>query len=409
VRVLTRVLSDHEPLDEALASVSGQITSAQARGWLTEVCSGTLRWKGRLDQAVDSTALKKKPSGWLRKILLVAAYQLIVQERTQPAAVVNETVNEVKRKEGEAPAKFANAALRKIADHAVQWRTLELRPKAPLAEAALWASMPDWIWQKLCKGRGLPWAQAYAAASLERPTTWIRSRDVGLNVDWAKAGPVPGSFELTEGGAVTEKPGFGAGDFFVQDISSQRLVAAISEKALKSGPRALDLCAAPGGKSVGLAWSGMKVHSSDRDAARYALLQNTIERTAPGLIQVVAREKIGELEPLDLVWVDAPCTGTGILRRHPDVRWLRREKELDGLLQVQQELLAEAWGRVKPGGYLAYSVCSVLVEEGPDALARFLSAPVARDHAVKTDEWFFAPQEPPHGDGFWAALVYKKP
>jgi 16S rRNA (cytosine967-C5)-methyltransferase len=408
VRVLTRVLSDHEPLDEALAALSGQITGAQ-RAWLQEVCSGTLRWKGRLDQAIDSTALKKKPSGWLRKILLVAAYQLVVQERTSPAAVVNETVNEIKRKEGEAPAKFANAALRKIADHAAQWRGLALRPQAKGAEAASWASLPEWLWE-----------EAYARASLERPVTWIRARDAEAAAQFAdggaESGPVPGALMLTEGGAITGKQGFVEGQFIVQDISSQRLVAEIAGRVRSSSAtgaveggekkaRALDLCAAPGGKSVGLAWSGLEVLASDRDPARYALLKSTVERAAPGLVGITERDKVAGLEPLDLVWVDSPCTGTGILRRHPDVRWLRREKELEGLLKVQQELLNEAWSKVRPGGWLAYSVCSVLKEEGPEAFGKFVEL---HPEAVRAGEWFLVPQEAPRGDGFWCGLARKR-
>jgi 16S rRNA (cytosine967-C5)-methyltransferase len=167
-------------------------------------------------------------------------------------------------------------------------------------------------------------------------------------------------------------------------------------------PRALDLCAAPGGKSVGMAWSGLKVFASDRDAARYVLLAKTVERVAPG-IEIVPREQVGALPELDLVWVDAPCTGTGILRRHPDVRWLRQEKEISGLLKVQQELLAEAWSKVRPGGLLAYSVCSVLKEEGPEALKKFLKLYPGQPVA----EWFLVPQSTLGGDGFWSALVRK--
>jgi 16S rRNA (cytosine967-C5)-methyltransferase len=403
VRALTRVLSDREPLDEALSAL--QVTSAQ-RAWLQEVCAGTLRWKGRLDQAIDSTALKKKPSGWLRKILLIAAYQLVVQERTSPAAVVNETVNEIKRKEGEAPAKFANAALRKIADHAAQWRSLELRPKAPSAEAAQWGSLPEWLWIRLERAHGRAWVEAYARASLERPVTWVRARDeaaASAFVGAAESGPVAHSLRLTEGGAVTDKPGFAEGRFIVQDISSQRLVSEIASR-VGAKKRALDLCAAPGGKSVGMAWSGLEVYASDRDASRYTLLKSTVDRVAAGMIAITEREKVASLDPLDLVWVDSPCSGTGILRRHPDVRWLKREQDLAGLSKVQQELLNEAWDKVKSGGYLAYSVCSVLKEEGPEALAKFLEG---KPGAEKVSEWFLTPQEAPYGDGFWCGLVRK--
>ena len=413
VRVLTRVLSDHEALDEALAAISGEVSPA-ARGWLQEVCSGTLRWKGRLDQAIDSTALKKKPSGWLRKILLIAAYQLIVQERTSAAAVVNETVSEIKRKEGEAPAKFANACLRKISEHALSWRNLELRQGAGSAEAASWASLPEWLWKRLRATRGEAWTRAYARASLDRPSLWVRARGASeiQSASGAEAGPVPGSLKLTEGGQVIDKAGFAEGRFFVQDISSQTLIEGITRRAhelLHPGAavklRALDLCAAPGGKSVGLAWSGWEVSASDRDAARYALLAKTVERVAPE-IKIIPRDQVSMLQAQDLIWVDSPCSGTGILRRHPDVRWLRQERELEGLQKVQQELLREAWAAVRPGGLLAYSVCSVLTEEGSGAIERFKLAQSAFAGEV-VGEWLLEPQTAPFGDGFWAILIRK--
>ncbi len=410
VRVLTRVLSDHESLDDAVASVMGEIPSASDRAWLQDVVSGTLRWKGRLDLALDSVAIKKKPSGWLRKVLLVGAYQLVVQERVAPATVVIETVDAIKRKEGEAPARFANACLRKISEHALAYRNMEFSPSMSAAEQQAWASMPEWLWKRLVRDHGREWAAAYAKASLERPVTWIRAR-VGSKAAEAafaergEAGPVPQSIKLGDGGAITGRPGFEQGEFFVQDISSQQLVAAISEKASEgifARPRALDLCAAPGGKSVGLSWSGFEVFASDRDSARYALLESTVSRVAPD-IQIVPREEVAGLSPVDLVWVDAPCSGSGILRRHPDVRWLRQEKELASLEAVQQKLLAEAWERVRPGGYLAYSVCSVLKAEGPDALARLMK----QVQGEVVAQWFLTPHTAPYGDGFWAALVRK--
>lgn len=379
-------------------------SSPQApRSWLQEVCSGSLRWKGRLDLAIDSVALKKKPTGWLRKVLLIAAYQLIVQERTQPGMVVSETVSEVKRKEGEAPSRFANALLRKLADHASEWRELKLRPQSSTQEAAAWASLPEWLWKKLVKERGPEWAQAYARASLDRPVLWVRTRDLQWKPEWAEPGPVPGSLRATEGGALTGKSGFEEGRFFVQDISSQALVHEIVEevrRVLGSGDlSALDLCAAPGGKSLGLAWDGLKVSSSDRDEKRLALVRQNMERLATP-IAVIPKDKLRELPEQDLVWVDAPCTGTGILRRHPDVRWLRKEQELEGLLKVQQEVIREAWEKIRPGGFLAYSVCSVLRDEGPGALEKAKLPP-------KTREWFLEPQSGAHGDGFYAALIRK--
>jgi len=413
VRVLTRVLSDRQTLDDALAALTTEGASpiqGAERAWLQEVCSGTLRWKGRLDLAIDAGALKKKPTGWLRKILLVASYQLIVQDRVQPARVVSETVSEIKRKEGEAPARFANAVLRKIAEHAPNWRDLKLHPSVTIQEAARWASLPEWFWVRMEKDHGREWLEKYALASLARPSIWIRNRNSEWRADWAEAGPVPGSFRIVEGGPIFEKAGFDSGEFFVQDISSQTLIAEISEKVRQeiqnqsTGERitALDLCAAPGGKSVGLSWNRMHVISSDRDSARLALLRQTVERVGQG-IEIRTPDQIDNLPLQDVVWVDAPCTGSGILRRHPDVRWLRTETEFQNLLHVQKELIARGWSKVRPGGFFVYSVCSVLKDEGPRALER-----AGLSEALKAgNEWFLVPQEVPFGDGFWACLIRK--
>lgn len=203
LHVLTRVLSDHASLDLALSSVldgtsrSGQKSAAldsHARAWLRDVCSGTLRWKGRLDSVIDSIALKKKPSGWLRKVLLLSAYQLISQERVAAAIVVDETVELVKKKEGDAPAKFANALLRKIADSAEEWRTQAFPKKGSSAEQAAWASLPEWFWNKILHQRGVEWAEKFTAACFERPEIWIHAH----TADGAKlgdAGPVEGSID----------------------------------------------------------------------------------------------------------------------------------------------------------------------------------------------------------------------
>lgn len=404
--MITRVLADREPLDEALVRVISELNVDPAsRAWLQDVCSGTLRWRGRLDQIIDSTALKKKPSGWLRKILLVAIYQLIAQDRAQPGAVVSETVNEIKRKEGYAPSRFANAILRKIGDHAAEFRGMAFPEGASREDEALWASLSDWVWKRLVEQQGLDWSKAYALSCLDRPVVWIRSKNP---VSWASIeGSVPGAYQVTEGGRITERPGFHEGEFFVQDISSQVLIHEISAEVRSSlgqgALTALDLCAAPGGKTAGLSWNDFQVTATDRaeqSAPRFALLEQTVKRVAPAA-QVIPRSAVTELALQDLVWVDAPCTGSGIIRRHPDVRWLRQERELTVLQGVQLQLIQEAWSKVKPGGFLAYSVCSVLREEGPEAVSR------AQLGGSTVREWLLAPHLAPHGDGFYAALIRK--
>jgi 16S rRNA (cytosine967-C5)-methyltransferase len=390
VKILTRVLSEKTPLDAAL----DELAPAEHRAWLQELCTGTLRWKGRLDSIIDSNSLKKKPTGNLRKVLLLASYQLIVQDRTHAALIVSETVDEIKKLEGDAPAKFANAVLRKIADHAGEWRNLP-------CENAAWASLPEWIWNKCVHQRGIEWTEKFAQACLERPQHWVRAKRDDWHPEWAKKGEIPFSFEVVQSGAIPDKEGFAEGEFYVQDISSQfliREVARLVQAAIKN-PSAVDLCAAPGGKTVGLAWSGFRVTASDSNEKRIALLEENLKR----LQLPVPVKPFAELEASDLVWVDAPCSATGIIRRHPDVRWLRQESDLTALTRLQKDLLKKGMDLTRAGGFLAYSVCSVLKEEGERLIKSIPDA-----EFEKIAEWNLAPHIPPLGDGFYAALIRKK-
>ncbi len=401
VRVLTAVLSDRKPLDEALEAHS----QPESRAWLQETCTGTLRWKGRLDFILDSIALKKKPSGWLRKCLLIATYQLLVQEGTAAGAVVSETVDSIKKKEGEAPAKFANATLRKVTEHIADWRKLSAATAEKGKEAEL-ASLPDWLWKKLEKQRGREWAAAFSQATLERPKLWLRSKRSDWNPGWAKPGPLPSSWESTEGGALVTKEGFAEGEFIVQDLSSQKLVGGVVAATRRHfGSRAvsvLDLCAAPGGKSVGLAWEGLRVTATDLSASRRMLLAETIQRTGAA-VEVMAFPEDGVIPGgFDLIWLDAPCTGIGIIRRHPDIKWIKEEKDVPSLSKIQRDLVTRAWAALAPGGVLVYSVCSVLDEEGPIAWKAI------REEAAEPIEWRLAPQDELGGDGFYGVFLVKK-
>ena len=458
VKVLTRVLSGREALDEVLSTLesgpgqSGQkepLNAAQM-AWLQEICSGTLRWKGRLDSILDTLSLKKKPSGWLRKVLLLAAYQLLAQDRVHPGAVVSESVALIRKEEGEAPAKYANACLRKISDHVEQWRSQPF-PGVSSPQAAQWASLPPWLWTRVVKQHGEDWAVGFSRACLERPELWVRKKtdsdsaasysdgnkaqiedsdenklrtdgNLDRNKIQSENSAVPNkSFKLT-GEKISDLPGLKEGELIVQDISSQTLVTEMAAEArniLNGKPiHVLDLCASPGGKSIALAWEGFQVTATDRVAKRMPLLRENISRAAPS-VQVVEwedREKLGtesatnetgghtvsltSMQP-NWIFVDAPCSGTGIIRRHPDVRWLREEKELAALTKTQEELLSYAMDRVAPGGLVSYSVCSILSEEGPEILSRLK----LEDHVVKT--WFLAPHIAPHGDGFWGVLLRK--
>lgn len=412
VRILGRVLSDGVALDQELDSVLDGVAPDQ-RAWLTDVCSGTLRLRGRLDYVLDQLALKKRPTGWLRRVLLTGAYQILGQDRVTPAKVVSECVDLIKSREGAAPANFANAVLRKLADQAQAWKKWTPRTGASDAEWAAWASVQPWMWAIWKHQHGEEWARAYAVASLERPSLWLRAREGSELLSSQEAAPdglPPGALKVGEGaraiasGPVHQWPGFEAGDFFVQDISSQTLVHEVTQEFLKthSKPtRSLDLCAAPGGKSAGLAWSGWEVTATDKDQARLELLRSTASRVGAGKVSVVAPESVmSSSEQYDLVWVDAPCTGSGILRRHPDVRWTKKESDIESLRATQLGLLDLGWKLTRPGGALVYSVCSVFKAEGPGLAKLWNKAQPSRT-------WELAPHLAPGGDGFWGGMFHK--
>jgi len=422
VRIITKVLNERQPLDRILDELAYQYkVEAGTRQWLQEVCSGTLRWKGRLELALDSVALKKKPSGWLRKILLLAIYQLIAQERTNPATVVSETVTEIRRKEGDAPAKFANASLRNVSHHVESWKKLKPPETADEKVLAQWGSLPLWLWKQFKNDYGFDWTARYAVLSLERPRLWVRAKNDHWKLDWLdRPGPEYGQVPATAlqlnqvlkvPGSVSSWEGYREGLFIIQDISSQFLVEQVSQvvkgSLVKETLRALDVCAAPGGKSVGLAWNGFEVTASDRyeekdeRQTRLSLLKQTVARAAPD-IKVLEPQNIGET--FDLVWVDAPCSGTGILRRHPDVRWIRTEDEVRSLTELQSKLVHESWSRVGENGFLVYSICSLLKDEGSRLFEKILPS-IPSASVVKS--WSLSPLDVPFGDGFWAILLKK--
>ncbi len=347
IRCLSQVLSDRKPLDEVLDVAQMSLDSKEA-GWLQEVVSGTLRHKARLDYWIDQLAEKKKPSGRLRKALELATYQIIESDRTVSEMVVNETVGWLKEEEGVPPSKFANAILRKIVEKKEAFRNWEFPAKSNLQTKAAWASVPEWMFKAWVKDWNESWAVDYSKFSLTRPKLWVCSQSGG-------AEPL-GERRLSDAE-------------FIQDVSSQRLVSLVASelKRLKLSSPVLDFCAAPGGKSLGLATRGYQVVATDEDSksSRFQVLKENALKKGQNLVQVKAKVELVD-NFFSCVWVDAPCSSSGIIGRHPDIRWNRNESSAAGFSKKQLEVVAEALRYLAPGGVLVYSVCSVFKIEGSD-------------------------------------------
>ena len=389
-RVIARVLTENESLKDSLNYFSASFGAEKK--WIQDVASGVVRWQGRIDYVLDQVCKKKKPTGRLLRALQMATYQIFASERVNSTSVVFETVDYIKATEGEKPAKFANAILRRFTSDDSIWRT---QPKQLKHEMA-WFSLPPWIYKRVKGQYGKEWADRFAIASLERPKPWVRSIDP-LPSSEADAGPVPGSWLLKKGDP-TKLSNWQTGRVISQDIASQFLVNQVSSffsDQKEKLPQILDLCAAPGGKTVGMEWNGFSVTATDKKSARFERLEQTLKRVNLENVKTISYERALESK-WDVVWVDAPCTGIGTLRKNPEIRWLRTESDLNALIELQRDIVKTAINCVRPGGWLVYSVCSVLKEEGSQ---------VFRELKLKPErEWLLSPHESLGADGFWGAI-----
>jgi 16S rRNA (cytosine967-C5)-methyltransferase len=243
------------------------------------------------------------------------------------------------------------------------------------AQDAARLNTPDWLWQPWCAAYGEATAHAIAEAHLVEPPLDLSCRSDPAG--WAEklgATLLPGgTLRLAAGqGDVTRLPGYAEGAWWVQDAAAAlpaRLLGAVA------GKQVIDLCAAPGGKTAQLAAAGAEVIAVERNAERLSRLQENLQRLQLGAATVAA--DAAEWHPpalADAVLLDAPCSSTGTLRRHPDIAYLKDSAQIAALTQAQDRLLAHAVAMLKPGGLLVYAVCSLQPEEGPQRIHALLSS-----------------------------------
>ena len=286
--------------------------------------------------------------------LRLGVAQLIWLE-TPPHAAVHSAVEMTKQLKMDKFSGLVNAVLRRVSESGAA--TLEALDGPRL-------DTPSWLWTAWSRD-----ARAIARAQLiEAPL------DLSLRAGSAPpelAEPLPtGSWRMPAGTRVTELPGFEAGTLWVQDAAAAlpaRLLAA------QKGERIADLCAAPGGKTAQLADTGAMVTAIESNPTRLARLRENLERLHLE-VETIQADAITWRPPalLDAVLLDAPCSATGTIRRHPDVAHLKRPRDIQGLVAQQDRLLEAASEMLRPGGRLIYAVCSMQPEEGPARIAQAL-------------------------------------
>ena len=231
---------------------------------------------------------------------------------------------------------------------------------------------PEWLLARWTAAYGAETARAIALANGQEPPLDLTVKSEPEN--WAErlGGRVlpTGSVRIVPHGPISQLPGYAEGEWWVQDAA-----AALPARLLGDvrGLRVADICAAPGGKTAQLTHAGARVTAVDRSARRLERLQENLTRLGLTAEPVVADATEWEAEPFDAILVDAPCSSTGTIRRHPDVAWLKRPDDLHKLVSLQRRLLERAAALIGPGGTLVYCTCSLEPEEGVEAVEALLA------------------------------------
>jgi 16S rRNA (cytosine967-C5)-methyltransferase len=328
------------------------------RGFVRLLVATTLRRLGQID-AVLATFVSRAPPERVRDLLRLGAAQLLFMD-TPAYAAVGTTVALAKQGSSAPQAGMVNAVLRRVSEKGAEMIT---------AQDAAKLNSPPWLWTAWVAAYGEPAARATAEAHLQEAALDLSLKNQAESADWAQrlgATLLPtGSLRRTGGGRIVELDGFSDGAWWVQDAAAA-LPAKILLHALGggSGKSVIDLCAAPGGKTAQLAAAGCDVTAVDAVADRLTLLRENLTRLKLSAKVVTADARTWQPPSLaDGVLLDAPCSATGTIRRHPDLTHLKRTTDPARFATLQAELIAAAAQMVKPGGYVLYSVCSLQPEE----------------------------------------------
>lgn len=370
---IAAVLDKQQHLDDVLeraldAPESLANLDRRDRAFARLLVSTVLRRLGQIDDAIDSLLDRPLPVRLtrVRNALRLGAAQILFLE-TPPHAAVNQTVRIVGRK---SPFKgLVNAVLRRLA-----------REGGALVanQDPARINTPDWLWKSWCTAHGEAQTRAIAEMHMSEPPL-----DISVKSDaaqWAQrlyAEILPtGSLRRTGGGVVVELPGYAEGQWWVQDTASAA-PARLLLSSLDHGPigaRILDVCAAPGGKTAQLAAAQADVDALDISSRRLMQVEANMRRL--GLTANIITADLRRWRPPDpyqAILIDAPCTATGTIRRHPDIPQLRKQEDVERLAKLQFELLEAASNMLKPGGVLIYCTCSLQPEEGVEQVGRILS------------------------------------
>ncbi len=350
------VLDHRRPLDDVLETdkVFGTL-EARDRALARAIASETLRRLGQIDDLIRSCLDRRLPKRAMmaRQVLRIGVAQLLFLDLAPHAAIA--TSVDLAKQVCPPFAKLVNAVLRRLQREG---------PAKMERQDAVLLNTPEWLFASWTAAYGEATARAIGAAHLTRAPLDLSV--IGDGENWARrldAERLPtGSLRLQAGGDVTELPGFAEGRWWVQDAA-----AAIPARLLGdvAGQSVIDLCAAPGGKTAQLVAAGGKVTAVDLSDRRLARLEENLKRLSLAATTISADATTWRPDtPADTVLIDAPCSGTGTIRRHPDIARTKRPEDVARLADLQRRLIDNAIGMVGPGGLVVFAVCSLQEDEG---------------------------------------------
>lgn len=377
--LLGAVLQRRRRLDAALAQSDDLAQLApRDRAHVRLLAATTLRRLGQVDAIIDrclERPLRRRDMG-LRDILRLGAVQILFLETAAYAAVDNAVG--LARQSGHLPhAGLVNAVLRRIAREG---------PSLIAEQDAARLNTPAWLWDRWCAAYGEERTRAIATAHRREPPLDLTLNPTVANdtAAWTRrldgAALAAGTVRRVGGGQIPDLPGFADGAWWVQDMAAALPALLLGDVA---GKTVLDLCAAPGGKTAQLAAAGARVTAIDRGPARLAVLADNLARLKlPATLVTADATLYRPAAPVDAVLLDAPCSATGTVRRHPDIPHLKTAADVAKMAVLQDRLLAAAVAMLSPGGTLVYAVCSLEPEEGPARIDALLAAGLAGGAAV---------------------------
>lgn len=384
LKICLTVIQNGRSLSQSLPEGLAQFSDRRERNFTQNLVIGTLRWQARLE-AIRSHLLKKKLKDKdedINQLILIGLYQILYMDTPEHAAV-SETVAVVQKLKKPWAKALVNGVLRNfIREQQAICDEVDLKPAQKY-------SHPQWLFKALRKGYPDDW-QAILQANNEIAPLTLRVNIIqqtregfieklsAVEIQASAHPTAPQGVTLETSTDITQLPTYEEGGFSVQDGAAQQAANILQPKA---GERILDACAAPGGKTTHL------LELSNNQAQVFALEKapERMERLAENLhrLELNADYAVGDAscpqewwdgKPFDKILLDAPCSATGIIRRHPDIKWHRTEEDIETLVEIQDAILKALWPTLKPGGQLLYATCSVLPQENTEQMQKFIES-----------------------------------